>query len=457
MPIGRSTARQKWQDRGAFMENSVGEVGSHDRQETSEPVPASEVRKTLSAILKSTPFRTSKQTQHLLQHIVDETLAGQLETLKERVIGASVFNRQPAYDTNADPIVRLRVAEVRKRLALFYQTAVEEPVLIRIPSGSFRAVFEWAGKASAQLLSDPRVPEPTDPPVEAIILPTLRERPGKKPSPVRLRYRWWLIVAGASLVVLTLAALLYLPSPEERAFNKFWSPVLENSNTVLIGMGNNPLYELSNAGEDEYYKDHPKSRFEEMGLHPYIPLAPGPIDSKYINPATDTYLTIGDAVALSKIGYVLAQRHIKLDVRFVNDVTYGDIRQSPSILIGAHNNIWTLNMTERLRFGFQGHSTIVDRFDSHKQWTANFDRSETYGIAARLLNTWNGKVVFVIAGVGYSGTRAAGEFITDPQSISKLAKSLPKGWETKNIEVVLHTTVNNQIPSAPDVVATYCW
>jgi hypothetical protein len=440
------------------MENSVGEVGSHDRQETAKIVPASEVRKTLSVILRSTPFRTSKQTQQLLQYIVDGTLAGQPETLKERIIGSCVFNRRPDYDTNADPIVRLRVAEVRKRLALFYQTAVEEPVLIGIPSGSFKAVFEWAGTAPVPSPADfPRASEATHPSVDATIPPVTHERPGKTPSSTRFRYRVWSIVIAASLVVLTLAALRFLPSPEERAFSKFWSPFLENSNSVLIGMGSNPLYELSNAGEDEYYKDHPKSRFEEMGLHPYIPLAPGPIDGKYINPATDRYLTIGDAVALSKIEYVLAQRNIKLDVRFVNDVTYGDIRQSPSILIGAHNNIWTLNMTEDLRFGFQGHNTIVDRFDPHKQWIANSDRSETYAIAARLLNTWNGKVVIVIGGVGYSATRAAGEFITNPESISKMAKSLPKGWETKNVEVVLHTTVKNQIPSAPDVVAIYCW
>ena len=63
---------------------------------------------------------------------------------------------------------------------------------------------------------------------------------------------------------------------------------------------------------------------------------------------------------------------IKLDIRFVNDVTYGDLRQNPTILIGAHNNIWTLNMTENLRFGFQGHSTIVDRFAPQKQWTRQF-------------------------------------------------------------------------------------
>ena len=223
-------------------------------------------------------------------------------------------------------------------------------------------------------------------------------------------------------------------------------------------MGNNPLYELSNAGEDEYYKNHPKNRYEEMGLHPYIPIPPGTtVDSKFLDPALDTYLTIGDAWALSSIEYVLAQQQKKLDIRFVNDLAYGDLRQSPTILIGAHNNIWTLTMTENLRFGFQGHSTIVDRFDPQKQWTANADRSETYGIVARVLNSWNGKVVIVIGGVGYSGTRAAGDFISNQQSIAKLVKSLPKGWENKSIEVVLHTTVKNQVPSSADVVATYCW
>ena len=49
------------------------------------------------------------------------------------------------------------------------------------------------------------------------------------------------------------------------------------------------------------------------------------------------------------------------------------------------------------------------------------------------------------------------EFLTNPQSLSALVKSLPSGWEKKNVQIVLHTTVINQLPSAPDIVATYCW
>jgi hypothetical protein len=420
-----------------------------------------DVEQTLSAILQSPPFRSAKQMQKLLRFIVSETLAGHSDMLKERSIGAYLFDKRPDYDTNSDPIVRLRVAELRKRLALYYQSSPDETILINIPSGSFRAVFERPAKRHP-LTAEPRQePEPIPSAVSDPIAPLSVngiEKLSPAPSISRLRWRKWGAAAAGVLILLTLGVVRYSRSAEEQALNKFWAPVLENTGTVLIGIGNNPIYELSNAGEDAYYKDHPKTPFQEMGLHSYLPLAPGEsIDSKYLRPATNTYLTIGDVGAMSDIEYILAQRHIKLDVRFVNDLTYGDLRQNPTILIGAHNNIWTLNMTEDLRFGFQGHSTIVDRSSAGKQWTANSDRSETYAIAARLLNQWNGKVVVVLGGVGYAATRAAGDFIVDPKSILKMAKSLPRDWEKKNVEIVLHTTVKNQVPGPAEVVAVYCW
>ena len=443
------------------MENLVERANVSDKQEGSGPVPASEVLRTLSAILKSAPFRSSLQIRKLLEYIVTETLAGRGDTLKERIIGTSIFDKPSDYDTNQDPIVRLRVAEVRKRLAVHYQLVRDERVLVSIPSGSFKAVFEWANRAPAQQPSAPHPePEKIPPQIEPIPQEAQQEvaEPGPKPSSTRFLHRAWWIAIAASVVILALASLRYSASFQERAFSQFWSPVLNNSDTILIGMGNNPTYELSHTYEDEYFKSHPGSRYEEAGLHPYVPIPPGAmIDGKDIHLAENTYLTIGDLMALSDVEYMLARRARKLDIRFVNDMAFGDLRQSPTILIGAHNNVWTLSATENLRFGFKGHSTIVDRFDQQKSWVANPDRSETYAIVARVLNSWNGKVVVAIGGVGYSGTRAAAEYITDPQSISQLAKSLPKGWESKSVEVVLHTTVKNQVPSAPDVVATYCW
>jgi hypothetical protein len=444
------------------MLHAVEKIDSSERQEGPDKVPATEVQNTLSVILQSSPFHSSKQSQELLQYIVDQTLAGHLEMLKERIIGANVFNRRPDYDTNDDPIVRARAAEVRKRLAVYYQTAREESVLITVPSGSFKAIFEWAERNPIQLQSaPPHGPEPSQPPVEPITPPAPHEvaGPGLAPSTARFRGRIWWIMIAASVVILTMVIQHYYVSPEERAFNQFWSPVFDNSHTALIYIGSNAVYELSPSYLDTYYKQHPRSQTEEMGLESFIPLPPGAkIDAQDLIPVKDTFVTIGDVAATTKIVSLLVRRNKQFDVRFGNDVAFGDLREHPTILIGAHNNSWTLTMTENLRYVFDRQNAIVDRSDSQKHWsTTSHQLAEDYAIVSRVLNSKTGTTVITAAGIGHAGTRAAAEFLTNPQSISALVKSLPKGWERKNIQIVLHTSVINQLPSAPDVVATYCW
>ena len=131
--------------------------------------------------------------------------------------------------------------------------------------------------------------------------------------------------------------------------------------------------------------------------------------------------------------------------------------RSPTILIGAHNNSWTLTMTGNLRYTFEGRKAIVDRSDPRKRWSATAGFTEDYAIVSRVFNSKTGTPVITVAGVGFPGTQAAGEFVTDPQSISAAVKFLPKGWEMKNLQIVLHTTVTNQLPSAAEVLATYSW
>jgi hypothetical protein len=226
----------------------------------------------------------------------------------------------------------------------------------------------------------------------------------------------------------------------------------------LIYVGGNAVYQLSPSFLAAYYRDHPRSNTEQMGYESYIPLPPGTkIDGHDLYPAKDTFVTIGDVAAITKIESLLVRRNRQFNIRYGGDVTYGDLRESPTILIGAHNNSWTLSVTENLRYVFDGPSDIVDRSDPRKRWSASAGFTEDYAIVSRMLNSKTGTTVIAAAGVGYAGTQAAAEFLTNPQSISVLVKSLPKGWEKKNIQIVLHTSVTNQLPGAPDVVATYCW
>jgi hypothetical protein len=63
----------------------------------------------------------------------------------------------------------------------------------------------------------------------------------------------------------------------------------------------------------------------------------------------------------------------------------------------------------------------------------------------------------VIAGVGPYGTEAASEFAQSPQHLAELAAKLPRGWEKKNLEVVLKTNVIGVKAGPPILVSSALW
>jgi len=78
----------------------------------------------LQEVLASPHFCNSKRYPALLQYIVENTLDGKSDLLKERTLGVEVFDRPPSYDTNADTVVRYTAGEVRTRLSLYYHELV---------------------------------------------------------------------------------------------------------------------------------------------------------------------------------------------------------------------------------------------------------------------------------------------------------------------------------------------
>jgi hypothetical protein len=417
------------------------------------------VRTALAQILQSPPFRTSRQCQDLLSYVVEHSLSGEEELLRERIIGIEVFARQPNYDTADDPVVRIRAAEIRKRLAQYYQIAREEQKTVRIemPSGSYKAIFEWRHDETGNLSTEPAA-EVIAPPIAALSPPSAVTNEESAIQPRSRAWGWPILISGLLAALLGWAGLSFFASADQRAFNKFWSPVLDSSNTVLIYLGSNAVYELSPAYSEAYHQQHPLSKAEQMGLQFYVPLSPGTkLNAEDLVASKDTFVTIGDVAATTKIVTLLVQRKSRFDIRYGSDVAYGDLRQSPTVLIGAYNNFWTIAMTDNLRFVFDLHQSIQDRSDPKRRWSTNHDSTEDYAIVSRILNSKTGGTIVTAAGISHTGTRAAAEFLTNPMAIAALAKSLPKGWENKNVQIVLHTNVINQIPNTPDVIATYCW
>src|SRR5215831_18862074 len=119
----------------------------------SSPVTALEVSSQLERLLGSTQFRASRRCQGLLRTVTERTLAGDATAVKERMLGMSVFGRSPEYDTSQDPIVRVTAAEVRKKLAQYYQEPAHQSELrIELLPGGYIPEFRRAPGETAALL-----------------------------------------------------------------------------------------------------------------------------------------------------------------------------------------------------------------------------------------------------------------------------------------------------------------
>src|SRR5216683_421844 len=78
------------------------------------------IREELHRVLSSHEFRSSKRSQDFLRYVIEHTLSGHADMLKERTIGIEVFGRSTSYEPSDDATVRVKAGGCSKtaRLAL---------------------------------------------------------------------------------------------------------------------------------------------------------------------------------------------------------------------------------------------------------------------------------------------------------------------------------------------------
>ena len=144
------------------------------------PIARSDIQAELERVLGSKGFAGAERQRRMLRYIVEQTLAGRTDELKEYAVGVEVFDRDEKYDPRLDSIVRVEAGRLRSRLDEYYNGGgASAPVRITLPRGGYVAQFEA------------RQPPP---PVAAI------------PEPARRSWASWplttgLIIAVAAMVV----------------------------------------------------------------------------------------------------------------------------------------------------------------------------------------------------------------------------------------------------------------
>jgi serine/threonine-protein kinase len=122
----------------------TGVASSADRSAHVESnIPVEAIRAELERVLASHAFSTSERLSQFLRFVVEQSLEGKADALKEWLLGVRVFGRSDAFDPRIDAIVRVEAGRLRTKLANYYETeGHHDPVLIQLKRGSYAPIFQ---------------------------------------------------------------------------------------------------------------------------------------------------------------------------------------------------------------------------------------------------------------------------------------------------------------------------
>ncbi len=400
----------------------------------------------LQRLLSSPAFRNSQRYPALLRFVVEQTLAGSGDQLKERTIGIAVFHRAPDYDTNTDPVVRVTAGEVRKRLVQYYYEHPDE-LRIELPSGSYVPLF--SPSSGLTVAPAPGAAESAIP-GESEVAPAQESTAASK----RRRRRWPVALAAGVLFASILCAAVLLLQQRLRAHDpmtELWAPMVQSNGEAALILGGRAALYLGADGQPPH------------GL-PATQGKPGSTQLDVVNT-----VTVSDALSFARVASFLSRREAKYVGTSAAQTTLEDLRARPAVLFGAFNNSWTLHATDQLRFQLRmeepaGFKWIRDRDHAGaRNWALKQNQPmmqvmRDYAVVARYFDTETEQEVMIAAGLGENGTTAASEFLTNGHYLQQLNNFSPRGrWDGRNFEAVIETEVVEGRSGAPRVVAATLW
>jgi hypothetical protein len=403
----------------------------------------SEIRAQLERLLANPFFSHSKRFPTFLRFVTEQTLAGEEENIKERTLGIEIFGRDADYDTSSDPIVRVTAAEIRKRVAQYYQDSAHVNELrIALPSGSYIPKFHWPKGAN-----DPVLKELDLAATEALALP--EAPPVSQPAPTHRHSPLVLTLTFVIAGLLSVGSVFLWQAMHRSSLDFFWRPIVTAKEPVLLCVADQTdalgmsLRDAADPTRQVFQK-----RWSKDNL---------------------TTVVIDDLTAIAKVAGILQFSGKQYALKGEGVTNLADLRNGPAVFIGAFDNAWTLRLTNTLRYHFSNDAEmtqfgIVDSTaPAQPRWVVNraeqiaTNNYRDYAIVARFTDSTTGKLTVIVAGIARGGTIVAGEFLTDPNDLLQLQRAAQAAGDKKNMEIVLSTQIIDGEPGSPKMEAAYFW
>lgn len=442
------------------------------------------LRHHLTEIIEGAAFKGSHRSGQFLLYIVEQALAGQFDSLKERVIGMELFGRTPSYDTGEDAIVRVTASDVRKRLLQHYgKYGAPSGFRVSLPLGSY--VPEITRKEhGSELQAAAAYPQPAPAPPDrgtnhrdaAPLLPLPAADPtslgnlesaGDR-SPGRIQ---WLVFGIIFLALnLSLWGLFWKrssPIDEAQAAPLPWSVLFNHAHaTHVITSDPNIVVVQEITGTQLSVSDYAN--------HKYIPetiqLTPETIRLSHAILWGDNSAAAVDVPIAAGIAALAQARSSKIDVRAARSIQLSDLKTDDNfIFLGSpRSDPWSALFDNELdfRFAFDKASKQEVILNTHRHpqelptyvpTALGWATGQSFAIIALVQNPDQNGSVLLLAGANGEGTEAAGRLATDPGRLSPMLKKCgidPSG-PLQNFELLLRLNTMAGSPNNIDVVACH--
>jgi len=379
-------------------------------------------------LLASPQLNRAPKLRKLLTLICEYALRGKSDAINEYLIATEVFGRKEDFSGSTDPIVRVEMRELRRRLREYYEKdGKEDPIVVEIPLGGYIPIFRR------------------------------RKRPGPRTGWLRVR-AWRLAAAGGTAVALLLVGYWWpgaradrnrtgerapgASQPHPNAFDVFWNKLLGPGESTLVVLSNPPVFKLLGADKSSVLPlAVPLTREARQLWSSSVPGLADPATG-YLALAGDQYTGIGEAMALFLIARAGLGRPGRLIVKQGRTLSEDDFKYHHVVLLGGPAaNMWTAKLSDELDFLPErgGITNLRPQLGEQERYPGTVIDQRT----GRLVNDYalivvqdqrvTGHWVVVLFGGSSEGTQAAAEGFKIGGHLNGCVLACPRAWDGRRV------------------------
>jgi hypothetical protein len=282
----------------------------------------------LAKILSGETLRGKDTLRALLSYLVERTLDGAAESLKEYTIGVEAFGKPADYNPQEDASVRVQIGRLRQKLEEYYRTeGAQDALVIELPKRQFALLFH---ERPVEIAAAPPEVVRTD----AVLPPPLAS-----PAAPR-RISWPSLLAGALAVTLLWAGWSLLKPREQvrpsaaaasAELAELWQPFLQSDRPITMAMTMRPFLRYDRGVIREWNLANLDAETRERRLRELKQL----LNTERLVPWDKTYTSFGEATGVFLLTRLFDRYERELQLKRQDALTWEELAVQNVIFVGS--------------------------------------------------------------------------------------------------------------------------